>query len=160
MTYLCKDDNITIGEHIRNFKGICDNLAAIGSPVFEEVKVFSLLTSLGPKYESFTTTVLKPPHPTYTELVSLLQGYEQRQKWFTTNTTAHQLAIYGQKQRPQQYTSSNRGSQNQFNSNGRGFQAHNQNSNNAGNTNFSRQTTHNNNKQDPMTRRPPLPGQR
>lgn len=76
MTYLCKDDNTTIGEHIYNFKGICDNLAAIGSHVTEKVKVFSLLISLLPKYKSFTAATLKLSHPTYTKLVFMLQGYE------------------------------------------------------------------------------------
>ncbi|XP_075485276.1 uncharacterized protein LOC142524997 [Primulina tabacum] len=151
LTYLCKDDNTTIGEHIRKFKSICDNLAAIGNPVTDKVKVFSLLTSLGPKYESFTTTMLKPPRPSYTEMVSLLQGYEQRQNWFTINTSTHQVAFYGQKQ----LGSVNRKSQNNFNSNGRGFQAHNQNPNH-GTKNFSQQ----HNKQDSKIQRPPPPGQR
>ena len=61
LTYLCKNDSVTIVEHIQKFKGICDSLAAIGSPVPEKEKVFSLLTSLGPKYDSFITTMLKPP---------------------------------------------------------------------------------------------------
>lgn len=37
------------------------------------LKIFSLLTSLGPRYELFSTTTLKPPRPAYTELVSLEQ---------------------------------------------------------------------------------------
>ncbi|KZV37871.1 hypothetical protein F511_31214 [Dorcoceras hygrometricum] len=37
LTYLCKDEDTTIGEHIRKFKSICDNLAAIGSPLTDKL---------------------------------------------------------------------------------------------------------------------------
>ncbi|KAG5222667.1 26S protease regulatory protein [Salix suchowensis] len=33
ITYLRKEDNTTITEHIRTFKGICDNLSAIGKTI-------------------------------------------------------------------------------------------------------------------------------
>ena len=62
LTYLRKEDDKTIGDHIRIFKGLCDNLAAIGKNISDKEKVFCLLTSLGPQYETFTTTMLKPPH--------------------------------------------------------------------------------------------------
>uniref|UniRef100_A0A0R0HSL5 Retrotransposon gag domain-containing protein n=1 Tax=Glycine max TaxID=3847 RepID=A0A0R0HSL5_SOYBN len=68
--YLRKEDDQSIGEHIRTFKGLCDNLAAIGKPVPDKEKVFHLLTSLGHKYETFATTMLKPPRPSYSELIS------------------------------------------------------------------------------------------
>ncbi|KZV57610.1 hypothetical protein F511_03070 [Dorcoceras hygrometricum] len=151
LTYLCKDENTTIGEHIRKFKSICDNLAAIGSPVTDKVKVFSLLTSLGPRYESFTTTMLKPPRPSYTELVSLLKGYEQRQAWFSTTAPTHQLAFYGQKQR---LGSVNHKPQTNFNSTGRGFQAHKHHLN--GHNNFGQQNII----KDSKMQRPPPPGKR
>ncbi|KZV38965.1 hypothetical protein F511_40717, partial [Dorcoceras hygrometricum] len=149
LTYLCKDENTTIGEHIRKFKSICDNLAAIGSPVTDKVKVFSLLTSLGPKYESFTTTMLKPPPPSYTELVSLLQGYEQRQTWFSTTAPTHQLAFYGQKQRHGSIEP-----QTNFNPNGHGFQAHKHHL--SGHNNFSQQNV----TKDSKLQTPPPPGKR
>ena len=78
VTYLRKEDDKTIGEHIRTFKSLCDSLAAIGKPVPDKEKVFCLLTSLGPQYETFTTTMLKPPRPSYSELVSQLQTLDQR----------------------------------------------------------------------------------
>jgi len=78
VTYLRKEDDKTIGEHIRTFKGLCDSLAAIGKPIPDKEKVFCLLTSLGPQYETFTTTMLKPPRPSYSELVSQLQSLDQR----------------------------------------------------------------------------------
>uniref|UniRef100_A0A0R0HPA0 Uncharacterized protein n=1 Tax=Glycine max TaxID=3847 RepID=A0A0R0HPA0_SOYBN len=62
----------SIGEHIRIFKGLCYNLAAIGKPVPDKDKVFYFLTSLGHEYETFTTTMLKPLRPSYSELISQL----------------------------------------------------------------------------------------
>ena len=76
VTYFRKEDDKTIGEHIQKFKGLCDSLAAIGKPVPDKEKVFYLLTSLGPKYKNFTTTMLKPLRPSYAELVSQLQNLE------------------------------------------------------------------------------------
>ena len=48
VTYLQKEDDKTIGEHIRTFKSLCDILEAIGKPVPNKEKVFCLLTSLCP----------------------------------------------------------------------------------------------------------------
>ncbi|KAG5223904.1 Retrovirus-related polyprotein from transposon [Salix suchowensis] len=108
VTYLRKEENTSITEHIRTFKSICDNLAAIGKTIPNQEKVFCLLTSLGPHYETFTTTMLKPPRPSYTELVSQLQSLDQRRNWLSSHTdntapsATHQLAFYGQhQQRPQ-----------------------------------------------------------
>ncbi|KAG5233062.1 Retrovirus-related polyprotein from transposon [Salix suchowensis] len=104
ITYLRKEDNTTITEHIRTFKGIYDNLSAIGKTIPDQEKVFCLLTSLGPHYETFTTTMLKPPRPSYTELISQLQSLDQRRNWFsnqsdiTAPSPTHQLAFYGQHQ--------------------------------------------------------------
>ncbi|KAG5226662.1 Retrovirus-related polyprotein from transposon [Salix suchowensis] len=118
ITYLRKEDNTTITEHIRTFKGICDNLSAIGKTIPDQEKVFCLLTSLGPHYETFTTTMLKPPRPSYTELISQLQSLDQRRNWFsnhadiTAPSPTHQLAFYGQhQQRPQAKSMGYRGSQ-------------------------------------------------
>lgn len=70
LSYLRKKETTSISDHICTFKGICDSLAAIGKPVLDKEKVFSLLTSLGGQYESFTSTILKPQRPSYTELIS------------------------------------------------------------------------------------------
>jgi hypothetical protein len=127
VTYLRKEDDKTIGEHIRTFKGLCDSLAAIGKPIPDKEKVFCLLTSLGPQYETFTTTMLKPPRPSYSELVSQLQSLDQRRNWFSnqpTNSFTPQLAFYGQRhQRSQQHSSRNHGNKQSFISTGRGFYA-------------------------------------
>ncbi|KAA8538858.1 hypothetical protein F0562_025550 [Nyssa sinensis] len=130
LTYFRKEDHTTIIEHIRTFKGLCDNLAAIGKPVPDKEKVFCLLTSLGPQYETFITTMLKPPRPSYYELVSQLQNYDQRRNWFSSHTDvqvstlSHQVAFYGQQQQQSQTNNSGyRGSTQNFTSTRRGFQA-------------------------------------
>ncbi|KAG5252692.1 Retrovirus-related polyprotein from transposon [Salix suchowensis] len=106
MSYLRKDDNKTLGEHIQVFKSLCDSLAAIGKSVPDKEKVFCLLTSLGPHYETFTTTMLKPPRPSYSELISQLQSLDQRRNWFSNQTNTHtpQMAFYGQHQQRYQKT--------------------------------------------------------
>ena len=76
VTYLLKDEGKTVAEHISTFKSLCDNLAAIGKPVTDQEKVFYLLNSLGPQYEIFTITMMKPPRPTYIELISQLQSLD------------------------------------------------------------------------------------
>ena len=103
VTYLRKKDDKTIGEHIRTFKSLCDSLAAIGTLVLNKENVFCLLTSLGPQYETFTTTMLKPPRPSYYELVTQLQSLDQRRNWFSNHANAihaltPQMAFYGQQQ--------------------------------------------------------------
>jgi len=119
-------------EHIHTFKKLCDSLAAIGKPVSDNEKVFCLLTSLGPQYENFTTTMLKPPRPSYSELVSQLQNFNQCRNWFSSYTDmtnpqfSQQLAFYGQQQQRNQQSSQQPSSSRNiysFSSNGRGFQA-------------------------------------
>ena len=72
LTYLKKEPGQSLAEHLKKFKSICDSLAAIGNPIPDKTKVYSLLANLGPKYESFTTTMLKPPMSSYSETISLL----------------------------------------------------------------------------------------
>jgi hypothetical protein len=128
LTYLRKDDNRTIGDHLRIFKGLYDNLAGIGKPLPDKEKVFCLLTSLGPQYETFTTTMLKPLRPTYTELISQLQSLDQHRSWFSNQSDAPfsqftpHLAFYGQQQKQFQ-SNMPKNRNNTFTSTGRGFQA-------------------------------------
>ncbi|KAL2526207.1 Retrotransposon gag protein [Abeliophyllum distichum] len=127
LTYLRKDIDQSLAEHLEKFKSICDSLAAIGNPIPNKTKVYSLLANLGPKYESFTTAMHKPPMPSYSEAVSLLQGFEQRNTWVETSHSPP-YAFYGQLNQNQQQTYNSRNRQNnQFTSIGRGFQAINNN---------------------------------
>jgi hypothetical protein len=132
VTYFCKHENQSMEEHIRTFKSLSDSFAAIGKPVSDNEKVFFLLTSLGPQYENFTTAMLKPPRPSYSELVSQLQNFDQRRNWFSSHTDIsntqfpQQLAFYGQQQQCHQQRTrqpSSAHSTYQFTSSGRGFQA-------------------------------------
>lgn len=157
LTYLKKESHVSLAEHLRKFKSICDSLAAMGCLILDKTKAYSLLANLGQKYESFTTTMLKPPIPSYSEVVSLLQGFEQRSSWVETSNPSP-YAFYGQRNPSQQQHHNHRIQRNnQFTSKGRGFQATNnsfQYSNFAGNNSGSHQ------KNDNRAPRPPPPGKR
>nr|CAD1839536.1 unnamed protein product [Ananas comosus var. bracteatus] len=81
-------------DYFRHFKSVCDELTAIGKLVDDKTKVFSLLNGLGSKYESFTTTMLKPPIPTFTKIIPLLQSHELRNKSHYDDVN-HSMAFYG-----------------------------------------------------------------
>jgi hypothetical protein len=68
-------------------QSICDQLNAIGKPVVDQNKVFWLLSVLGPEYESFATAMLKPPVPSYADLIPLLQSHELRSKGHQSDLT-------------------------------------------------------------------------
>lgn len=122
LTYHRKEPGQPLSEYLRSFKGICDSLAPIGQPLPDKSKVYSLLANLGPKYESFTTTMLKPLMPSYSEVVSHLQGFEQRSLWSETSHSPS-YAFYGQRNQKQQQSSNHNVSNNHFLSKGRGFSA-------------------------------------
>ncbi|RVW82493.1 hypothetical protein CK203_046290 [Vitis vinifera] len=62
----------------KEFKGICDALAAVRKPVSDLDKVFQLAQGLGTKYMDFRVAMLsKPPYLSYNQFVLALQGYEQ-----------------------------------------------------------------------------------
>lgn len=88
--------------------------------------------------------MLKPPRPSYSELISQLQSLEQRRSWFSSrmnmqnplvsqmafygmniqNPFASQMAFYGQQQqRARQFPSRHHGNPQTFTSIGKGFQA-------------------------------------
>jgi len=73
-------------------------LAAIGKLVSDSSKIFSLLRGLGKKYESFVTSRLNPPVPSYADIVPLLQGHETMRKWHGSKESgfSNQNAFVGQ----------------------------------------------------------------
>eukprot|EP00262_Sarcandra_glabra_P021212 TRINITY_DN8834_c0_g1_i2.p1 TRINITY_DN8834_c0_g1~~TRINITY_DN8834_c0_g1_i2.p1 ORF type:complete len:155 (-),score=11.89 TRINITY_DN8834_c0_g1_i2:732-1196(-) len=80
MTLLRKGtDNLS--DYLRKIKNICDDLAAIGKPAPDKNKVFWLLQGLG--YETFVTTMLKPPVPSYRDIVLPLQSHDTHAFVFT-----------------------------------------------------------------------------
>ena len=110
-----KKDTVPLNDFIRNFKLTCDQLNAIGKPVPDQKKVFWLLNGLGSRYESFSTTMLKPPVPSYLDLIPLLHSHELRNKSFLTDQPNPAMAFVGQR------FNSNKGPQSSFNSRGKGF---------------------------------------
>uniref|UniRef100_A0A2N9FA52 Uncharacterized protein n=1 Tax=Fagus sylvatica TaxID=28930 RepID=A0A2N9FA52_FAGSY len=74
-----KKDNVSLDTYLRNFKSICDSLAAIQKSVSDEDKTIQLSHCLGTKYDVFVTTMLsKPPFPTFNQFVTALQNYAMR----------------------------------------------------------------------------------
>ena len=78
------------------------------------------LTGLGPGYESFVTTMLKPHTPSYSELIPLLESHETIKSMHSTEFygTNHNVAFYGQRQGGKNSKSKQH---NGFTSKGRGF---------------------------------------
>ena len=114
-----KKEATSLDEYIRDFKLTCDHLNAIGKPVPDRKKVFWLLSGLGPRYESFSTAMLKPPVPSYNDLIPLLHSHELIRASSLSEHPNHTLAFVGERS-----TSRNqfeRGSGSSFNSRGRGF---------------------------------------
>ncbi|KAF3774681.1 Retrovirus-related Pol polyprotein from transposon TNT 1-94 [Nymphaea thermarum] len=66
----------TLEMYVGKFKVISDDLAAIGKSVGDKEKAFWLLQGLGKGYGPFVMAMLKPPVPSYKEMVSFLQSLE------------------------------------------------------------------------------------
>ncbi|KAJ0100628.1 hypothetical protein Patl1_21736 [Pistacia atlantica] len=118
-------------------------LAAIGHMVADKNKVFSLLKGLGARYEPFTTSMLKPPMPSYNEVIPLLQSYETRLNLHSPESSQY-TAFYADKNVPK-YVPKNPKTTNNFSSKGRGFILANQSNKNFSNgfsSNTSRQENH------------------
>ena len=71
----------SLDEYLREFKDICDALAAVRKPMNDLDKVFQLAKGLGNKYMDFrdfrVAMLSKPPYPSYNQFVLALQGHEQ-----------------------------------------------------------------------------------
>jgi hypothetical protein len=60
----------SIAEFSRLFKGLCDQLAAIGHPIDDTDKVHWYLRALGPDYKIFSTTMMSQrPLPSFLDIV-------------------------------------------------------------------------------------------
>ncbi|KAF6164066.1 hypothetical protein GIB67_017650 [Kingdonia uniflora] len=83
----------------REFKGICDELAAMQKPVSDDDKVNWLANGLGPKYFNFCDAHLsKPPTPTYSQFITALQNHELRNQAYTEERVLdHHMAFMGQR---------------------------------------------------------------
>ncbi|GAV58726.1 UBN2_3 domain-containing protein, partial [Cephalotus follicularis] len=94
MQYHKKTESMTLTQYVSGFKTIFDQLNEIGKPVPDKTKVFLLLTNLGPTYEAFSTTMLKPPVPTYFEIIPLLHSHELRNKHHKPAEVNQSMAFY------------------------------------------------------------------
>ncbi|KAL5786305.1 hypothetical protein ACOSQ2_008697 [Xanthoceras sorbifolium] len=73
-----KKGSRSIDEYLKDFKNICDNLAAIQKPVSDIDKVLQFASGLGNQYIDFRTAMLsKPPLPSFQQFLLALQGHEQ-----------------------------------------------------------------------------------
>ncbi|KAL6334726.1 hypothetical protein AAG906_021385 [Vitis piasezkii] len=67
----------SIAEFSRTFKGLCDQLAAIGRPIDDTDKVHWYLRALGPDYKIFSTTMMSQlPLPSFAEIVPKALSHE------------------------------------------------------------------------------------
>ncbi|WRX22866.1 hypothetical protein QQP08_015353 [Theobroma cacao] len=82
-----RKDNLSIPNYIRKFKAIFDDLAVIRKPIMIKPK------GLGHRYDSFVTTMMKTPIPSFREIVPLLQGHETMKSVNFPNSFASVLNI-------------------------------------------------------------------
>nr|TKR98393.1 hypothetical protein D5086_0000203370 [Populus alba] len=67
----------SIAEFSRLFKGLCDQLAAIGRPIDDTDKVHWYLRALGPDYKIFSTTMMSQlPLPSFSDIVPKALSHE------------------------------------------------------------------------------------
>lgn len=109
--------SMTLEQYLRTFKGLCDNLTAIGKPLDETIKVFNLARGLGPRYKDFRMVMLsKPPYPSYNQFILSLQNHEQAMmlEEASNNPPEQYQAFYSRRGR-------GHGRGGRFSSSGRGF---------------------------------------
>ncbi|KAK2970476.1 hypothetical protein RJ640_028565 [Escallonia rubra] len=116
-----KKGNASLSNHLRDFKKTCDQLNAIRKPLTDQNKVFWLLSGLGPKYDSFATTMLKPPVPSYADLIPLLQSHELRNKGHHSESFNHSMVYYSQRTSNGTKNTNKKGGNSYFTSKGKGF---------------------------------------
>jgi len=76
-----------IDEYIKEFKGICDDLATIHKPLDEDIKVFNFARGLGLKYKTLrTVTLVKAPYPTLNQFDNALMSFDMREDEKTRKT--------------------------------------------------------------------------
>ncbi|CAL9240698.1 unnamed protein product [Arabidopsis halleri] len=71
-----------MSEYLRDIKNVCDQLASIGNPVSEKMKIFAALKGLGREYEpikvSIEGTIDLSPGPTFDDVASRLKTFADR----------------------------------------------------------------------------------
>ncbi|XP_010496670.1 PREDICTED: uncharacterized protein LOC104773723 [Camelina sativa] len=84
--------------YLRELKSICDQLASVGSPVTEKMKIFAALNGLGREYEPIKTTIENTvdsvPGPTLDDVIPKITGYDDRlQSYLVENSVTPHLAF-------------------------------------------------------------------
>lgn len=104
---LMKKGNRSVAEFARVFKGLYDQLIAIGRPVDEIDKFHWFLRALGTEFAGFSSTQMAlTPLPSFHDLVPLADGFDLFQKSLETNIispvacTAHRSSGHGRQSRP------------------------------------------------------------
>lgn len=123
-------------QYLKDIKGVCEQLASIGNPVSEKMKIFAALHGLGREYEPIKTSIEGSmdahPSPTFEDIIPRLTGYDNRLQTYSTGSdvTPH-LAFLTSQQASGFYSNRGRGSNNRrfgaqrgrssFSTRGRGF---------------------------------------
>lgn len=68
----------SLDAYLRQFKLLGDELAAIGKDLPDDRNVFWALSGLSDDYQMFKTMMLRPPLPTFADMIVLLQSCETR----------------------------------------------------------------------------------
>lgn len=80
----------TMEVYLQDIKNLCDQLASIGNPITETMKIFSALRGLGRDYEPIKTTIENAmdavPAPTYEDITPKLISFDDRLQSYSTNT--------------------------------------------------------------------------
>nr|AAC67200.1 putative retroelement pol polyprotein [Arabidopsis thaliana] len=80
----------SMDEYLKDLKTICDQLASVGSPVTEKMKIFAALNGLGREYEPIKTTIENSmdalPGPSLEDVIPKLTGYDDRLQGYLEET--------------------------------------------------------------------------
>ena len=117
-----KKDN-TMEAFLKDLKHICDQLASVGNPVPEKMKIFSALNGLGREYEPIKTTIENSvdsnPSLSLDEVASKLRGYDDRLQSYGTEASISPHVAFNITQSDSGYFRNNRGRGRSNNSRGR-----------------------------------------
>jgi len=123
--------------YLKEIKRVCEQLASIGSPVSEQMKIFAALHGLGREYKPIKTSVegsmdTQPP-PTFESVIPRLSGFVDRLNSYgpDTETSPHMAFSTSRSDSSGYYNNNNRGkgnsrfgsgkSKDSFSTRGRGF---------------------------------------
>lgn len=98
-----KDKSLSV--YCRDFKAICDSLSAIGKPVEESMKIFGFLNGLTRDYDPIATVIQsslsKFPTPTFTDVVSEVQGFDNKLQSYEKQSTVTPHLAFSTQQKVQ-----------------------------------------------------------